>query len=273
MKSLWIYADADGNSCFKPLPLPFKRVTKPIDAEIFRRQARGEDAWRPPRLLSSTGLSAMRVVGERNDPWTTAEARHLVFVISGRVELTASDGSTCVLEPGDAYLEDDVSGKGHRVRWVGECRVLRLGGLEPWNPEGEALSATSALSSQASKGPLLRRMYKASDDKSYFRSFDYLFPEEPGKWSAVRPVIGFSFTHFPPDFFIDWHPEVVNNFVVVMTGELELEVGDGSVEVFGPGDVCLAEDRTGQGHIDRMHGENRIAVIVFEDQHLWAPQP
>jgi hypothetical protein len=59
-----------------------------------------------------------------------------------------------------------------------------------------------------------------------------------------------------------------------MTGKLELEVsGDGDIEVFGPGDVCLAEDRTGEGHIDRMHGETRLALIVFEDDHLWTPQP
>lgn len=124
------------------------------------------------------------------------------------------------------------------------------------------------------KAPLPRRMYKAADEKLYFRSFENLFEGEPGQWTAARAVFGFRFVHFPPDSFIDWHPEVVNNFVVVMAGKLELEVsGDGAIEVFGPGDVCLAEDRTGEGHIDRMHGDTRLALIVFEDEHLWAPQP
>lgn len=100
MKSLWIYVDADGKSRVKPLPLPIYRVTEPVDAELFRRQARGED-MRRPRLPGSTGLRAMRIVGDRTDPWRTADARNLVLVVSGRVELKVGDGRTCSLGPGD----------------------------------------------------------------------------------------------------------------------------------------------------------------------------
>ena len=35
----------------------------------------------------------------------------------------------------------------------------------------------------------------------------------------------------------------------------EIEVGDGTVARIGPGDVVLAEDLTGQGHITRVVGE------------------
>lgn len=273
MTSHWIYADADGNSRIKPLPLPCKRITKPVDVEIFRRQARGEKVGRPLQLISSTGLSVRRVLGEQHDAWANPQERHLAFIISGRLELTLSDGVTCPLQPGDAYLEEDFSGRGHRVRWIGDCRVLRLAGLESWDAEGLPATASEAPSPRTPNGPLLRRMYRASDDKSYFRDFDYLFPEVPSGWSALRPVVGFNFLHFAPGYVFDWHPEVVNNFVVVITGELELEVsGDGSVEVFRPGDVCLAEDRIGHGHIDRMRGETRIAIVVFDDDKLWAPQ-
>lgn len=269
MKSLWISADADGNSWIAPLALPLKTVSRPMDAEVFRRQARGEEAWRPPRLLSSAGLAAMRVIGDRQDPYAPADDRQLMFVVSGRVEVIASDGSSGVLGPGDALLAEDLAGKGHRLTWKGDCRVLRLSGLAPWRPDGVAVTEGGPRR-RTGEQPLLRRMYKGTDDRSYFRRFDQLFPDADGVWSSVKPVVGFSFTHFPPGFFIDWHPEVVNNFVIVMTGELELEVGgDGSIEVFGPGDVCLAEDRTGEGHVDRMHGDNRIAVIVLEDEHLW----
>jgi quercetin dioxygenase-like cupin family protein len=186
MRALWINADADGKSRVKPLPLPFHRVTEPVDPELFRRQARGED-MRRPRLPPSTGLRAMRILGEQTDPWRTADGRNLVFIVSGRVELTVGDGSTWMLGAGDIYFEEDVSGRGHQVRWVGDCRVLQLGVLASWSPAWEA----------------------------YFRGFENLFEREPGKWSAVRAVAGFRFVHFPPDSFIDWHPEVVNNFVVV----------------------------------------------------------
>jgi len=272
MKALWIYADADGKSRIKPLPLPIHKITRPLDAEMFRRQARGENIGRPPRLSPSTGLRSIRISGKQKDPWRTADSRQLVFVLSGCIELTASDGTTALLGPSDILFEDDLSGQGHYIHWRGDCRLLLLGVSDAWVPTGDVTPATTDASVRAAKEqPMLRRMYRASDNKAYFRAFDQLFADPVASLSTVRPVVGFQFVQLPPGAFVDWHPEVVNNFVVVMTGELELEVsGDHAVEVFGPGDVCLAEDRTGEGHIDRAHGEVRLACIQFEDQHLWA---
>lgn len=270
MKSLWIHADADGKSRLKPLPLLIHKISRPLDAELFRRQARGEDVMRPAKLTPSTGLRAMRVPGERSDTWRTAARRQLLFVLSGSVEATAGDGSAALLGPGDILFEDDISGQGHRMNWRSDCRVLLLGVPDAWTPAGEAAPAAADAPSRAAREPLLRRMCRAADDKAYFHPFDQLFADAEGKPSAAHPVVGFQFVHMPDGSFVDWHPEVVNNFVLVLTGELELEVsGDRAVEVFGPGDVCLAEDRTGVGHIDRAHGEVRFACIHFEDQHLW----
>jgi len=269
MKALWIYADAGGKSRIKPLPLAITKIKKPLDPEIFRRQARGENVGHP-RLFPSTGLRSMRVVGERNDAWHSAECRQLVFVVAGRIELTVGDGSTSVLAPGDLFFEDDTSGQGHRLRYIGDCRLLFLGVADSWLPEGEFIAETAEASSHQDKEPLLRCMYTAADSKAYFRPFDELFAAASDQSSGARPTVGFHFVHFPPGSFIDWHPEGVNNFVVVMTGKLELEVsGDRAVETFGPGDVCLAADRTGEGHIDRAHGDLRVALVVLEDQHLW----
>jgi hypothetical protein len=113
-------------------------------------------------------------------------------------------------------------------------------------------------------------MVKGADDKSYFHDFGILF-EESGKWSAITPLIGFRFIAMAEDTFIDWHPEIVNNLVIVMSGALELEVGGGggAVEIFRQGDICLAEDRTGEGHIDRMHGTVQVAVLIVDDRDLW----
>lgn len=272
MKSVWIYADTAGSSTMRPLPLPFLEAKEPIDPELFRRQARGEDPRRP-RLLGATDLCSMHVSRGRADPFRPAEGRHLVFVVSGEVELGVSDGGTDLLRPGDVFFEDDRVGHGHRVRWSDDCRVLRLGVADSWQPSGVTPDASEVGPVRGSASPLLRRIYKGADEKSYFARFDNLFPDDSGTWSTARPVTGFRFVHFPPDYFIDWHPEVVNNFVVVMTGRLELETGgDCRVEVFEPGDVCLAEDRTGVGHVDRIHGHTRVALIVLEDEHLWPRQ-
>ena len=266
MKALWIRTGEAGLPLVADLPLPFRRITRPIDPEIFRRQARGENVGKP-RLLPATGLQCRRTVGAHDDAGRVIDGRGLVFVISGEVRVSAG-GGVHLFRGGDLYFQDDLGGRAHRAECEGDCRLLFLGVADSWMPEGET-GGTGAAPAPADGRPLLRRMYKAVDDRSYFRDFAELFPE-PGRWTPPRPAVGFHFVHFPPGFEIGWHPEGVNNFVVMLSGALELEVGgDGAIAVFGPGDVCLAEDRTGEGHIDRTHGETRMALIVFEDEHLW----
>jgi hypothetical protein len=52
-------------------------------------------------------------------------------------------------------------------------------------------------------------------------------------------------------------------YSISLSGTAEIEVGDGTVARIGPGDVVLAEDLTGQGHITRVVGEQpRFYAIV-----------
>lgn len=272
MKSLWICQGPDGGSLIKPLPLPFRLMKRPIDPEIFRRQARGENVGKP-KLFDAKSLRSRRTVGLRSHHGSLVDDPGLVFVISGRVDVSLANGDTYELGPGDVCFQDDCSGAGVASSCIGDCRLLHLSVADGWRPDGELQDPRSQdqCSVEAGHGSeaLLRRMYRAADDKSYFREFGELFPSSE-EWSEPREVVGFHFVTFPPGYFIDWHPEGVNNFVIVMTGGLELEVsGDGAVEIFKPGNVCLAEDRVGEGHIDRAHGETRMALIVFDDEMLW----
>jgi hypothetical protein len=50
----------------------------------------------------------------------------------------------------------------------------------------------------------------------------------------------------------NWHPAPDRQFVVVMSGRMEIEVSDGQVRQFGPGRVVLVEDTTGKGHLTRV---------------------
>jgi len=120
-------------------------------------------------------------------------------------------------------------------------------------------------------------MVEQPDQRSAFNEFPELFAGPAGTWSPVVPVAGVRFMEMA-DLDFDWHPEVVNAFVVVLAGALELEVGVGTerVEVFHEGDVCLAQDRTGIGHIDRAREGAQVAIVVLEDQDLWPltrPEP
>jgi hypothetical protein len=51
--------------------------------------------------------------------------------------------------------------------------------------------------------------------------------------------------------------------VLTLSGAVDIEVGDGTVRRLTPGDILIAEDTTGQGHITREVGEGpRVSIFV-----------
>ena len=55
-------------------------------------------------------------------------------------------------------------------------------------------------------------------------------------------------------------------FVIHLAGAAEIEVGDGTRRTFGAGEVLLADDTTGQGHISReVEGPRRQIFVPLAD--------
>jgi hypothetical protein len=73
-------------------------------------------------------------------------------------------------------------------------------------------------------------------------------PAPPFLMSPVFPAADVRFGTMPPGWFGDWHPSPQRQFRVQLVGEVEFEVGDGTVRRFGPGSVILLEDLDGKGH-------------------------
>ncbi|GIT02568.1 MAG: hypothetical protein CM1200mP27_11930 [Chloroflexota bacterium] len=48
----------------------------------------------------------------------------------------------------------------------------------------------------------------------------------------------------------------------VLAGQMEVSVKDGTTRVFNPGDVLLAEDMTGQGHLNRFGRRSYTSVSM-----------
>jgi len=69
------------------------------------------------------------------------------------------------------------------------------------------------------------------------------------------------------EYFIDWHNAPRRQFVVNLSGEVEIETSDGNKRRFGAGSILLAEDITGKGHISRGvgTGERRTLFIPLTD--------
>ena len=65
------------------------------------------------------------------------------------------------------------------------------------------------------------------------------------------------------DHAIDYHNAPRRQWVVFTAGVIELETADGSVQRMSPGDVLVAEDITGHGHIIRGVGaEDRVSISM-----------
>ena len=104
------------------------------------------------------------------------------------------------------------------------------------------------------------RLYTGDDGKSYYE--DVELPFEQVKATELRIL------ETGPDYFRDWHitsrPRRLNIF---LRGTSEIEASGGEKRQFVPGDVILAEDHTGQGHLSRaVENQSRVSMIVSLDE-------
>ncbi len=100
------------------------------------------------------------------------------------------------------------------------------------------------------------RLYTGSDHRSHFEDIDLSFGAASGIQSTAPETAAIAvFRRAPAGYVIDWHPAPRRQYVITLSGQWEIECGDGSVRLFKPGDVMLAEDLTGQGHVSRVVGD------------------
>ena len=113
------------------------------------------------------------------------------------------------------------------------------------------------------------RVYSGADGRSHIA--EEMLPMAPfldtegahGETTPMQPTAGIAFRVAPPGYVLDWHCAPRRQYSISLSGSAEIEVGDGTVARIGPGDVVLAEDLTGQGHITRVIGsEPRVYAIV-----------
>jgi quercetin dioxygenase-like cupin family protein len=76
-----------------------------------------------------------------------------------------------------------------------------------------------------------------------------------GHLSEPQTATAILFVEAPETVVAEWHPAPCRQYVIVLSGAVEVTVSDGERRVFHAGDVVLAEDTTGKGHITRMLGD------------------
>ncbi len=109
------------------------------------------------------------------------------------------------------------------------------------------------------------RIYTGPDGKTHAEEYDVPLGTRRGATELSEPidVASVQFRRTSPDYFIDWHTAPRRQFVITLSGESEVVMGDGTVVRLHPGHILLAEDTTGQGHISRAVGtEDRISLFL-----------
>lgn len=104
------------------------------------------------------------------------------------------------------------------------------------------------------------RVYTGSDGESHFEDVT------PDQFAEIANKLGtgeITVNRRPSPSFSDYHNAPRRQYVVNMSGTAEFEVADGTVRRLVPGDVLIAEDLTGHGHIARSVGEEvRISLAI-----------
>ena len=84
-----------------------------------------------------------------------------------------------------------------------------------------------------------------------------------GETTPLQAASGIAFRVAPPGYVLDWHCAPRRQYSISLSGTAEIEVGDGTIARIEPGDVVLAEDLTGRGHVTRVvGGQPRVYAIV-----------
>ena len=108
------------------------------------------------------------------------------------------------------------------------------------------------------------RLFTGEDQQSHFQEYSIeLIEAKYGKLSAPREIQNIIFGEIDLPIEIDWHNPPSSQYIIMLKGAMEIEVGDGSKRIFYEGDLLLAEDTTGQGHITRAASEGVRQYLVL----------
>lgn len=107
---------------------------------------------------------------------------------------------------------------------------------------------------------MIVRIYTGHDGQTHFE--DLPMPAEEVHNVTLQAGASLSFRRFAADYFSDWHTALRRQYIFILEGQMEIGIGNGTTRRFGPGDVVLADDLTGQGHTTRSVGVPRISATV-----------
>lgn len=118
------------------------------------------------------------------------------------------------------------------------------------------------------------RVVDTADGASAFVAAELHLGSQPGPdgvpamlMADIGPASGAAFVRFAA-FPEEPHPAAAPQWVVVLRGVIEVEVSDGTTRRFGAGELVLATDTSGRGHITRAVGEEPVEALGITTTRL-----
>ena len=104
------------------------------------------------------------------------------------------------------------------------------------------------------------RLYSGGDGESHIEELDLASHPE---LTSPQPTTNIIFRETPPGRFSDCHTAPRRQYIITVSGHLEIGLGDGTIVHYGPGDARLVEDTTGHGHTTRTVGNEPVVNVTI----------
>ena len=111
----------------------------------------------------------------------------------------------------------------------------------------------------------VHNIYADADGETHFRDIEIAWAQQGlgGRMSERLAATGVIFRETSGDYALDWHNAPRRQYIVNLDAAVEITVSDGEVRVIGAGEVILAEDVTGKGHLSRaVSGQARRSLFI-----------
>ena len=105
------------------------------------------------------------------------------------------------------------------------------------------------------------------DEEVDLTEADYAPPAPPVWVGPKGTATGVLVLVFPPGWYGDFHPAPKAQWMMVMTGSIEVEVSDGEKRTYTAGTpnfIAFVDDRGSKGHISRVVGDEPLVIGVIE---------
>jgi hypothetical protein len=122
--------------------------------------------------------------------------------------------------------------------------------------------------------PAIWRIYTRPDGNSAMEQVELPMNAVGATGAASKALAGsgVNFRYMPSDMNADWHTAPRRQMVATISGEGEIETGDGQVLVLRPGVIPLLEDLQGKGHRTRGRGgAGRLSIFIPLDDATAVP--